>query len=498
MNYWTEYKGHKYEILGERKKYDNTIYTFDIETTSYIILDDKILKASDYLELTEDEKDRAEFQSIMYIWQLGINNTVYYGRTWQELQKFLDIIENYVLDNNNNHLKKYFFIHNASYEFQFLRNTFNMQDVFSRKSRKVIKFGLNGYNIECRCTYYLSNSSLDMLSKNYDLPVRKLVGNLDYNKIRTPATILSKEELDYCENDCLVVYEYIKKELAEYYNFRNLPLTSTGHVRKEMKENVVSKNYNYLNKVKKAVNIDPHIYSLLIKSFAGGYTHSNWIYTSEILKNITSYDFTSSYPFCLCCFKYPSTEFIKCNITKFEQLIDKYAYLVTVKFYDLKCKYYNNFISQSKVNYIKGAKFDNGRIIYAKELEITLTDVDLKLIFDTYNFKNYEFIEVYYSIYDYLPRDFILFILEKYVNKTKLKNVEGQEVLYMMEKNKFNALYGMSVTNNIKDNVIFDNISGWREEKLTNEEIIEALFKEKKKPFLSFRLRCMVHSMGEK
>ena len=188
----------------------------------------------------------------------------------------------------------------------------------------------------------------------------------------------------------------------------------------------------------------------------------------------------------MCVEKYPATEFKKCNITTYEQIIDKFAYIITVKFYNIKCKYYNNFISQSKVNFIKNAKFDNGRIIEAKELEITLTDVDLKLIFDTYVFDNYEFIEAYFSIYDYLPKDFIEFILQKYVNKTKLKNVDGMEIEYMMEKNKFNSLYGMSVTNNIKDRVIFDNESGWSEEKLTNDEIIEELHKEKRKVFLSF------------
>jgi len=486
MKYWTEYFGHSYDIDGKRKFYDTTIYTFDIETTSYLILDDKIFKASDYLNLTKDDQERCSFQSLMYIWQLSINNVVYYGRTWQELKSFIEEIQEHTRDERGNYTKKYIFVHNLSYEFQFLRNIFNFSEVFSRKSRKVIKCELENYNVEFRCTYYMSNCSLDRLAKTYNLPVKKLVGKLDYNKIRTPVTKMTSEELEYCENDCLVVYEYIKKELETYKTLKNLPLTSTGHVRKEMKENVVDENWAYINKVRKSINIDPHVYNLLLKAFAGGYTHANWIYADEILHNISSFDFTSSYPYVMCVEKYPSTEFKKCNITSYEQLIDKFAYIITVKFYNIKCKYYNNFISQSKTNYIKGAKFDNGRIISAKELEITLTDVDLKLIFDTYDFDKYEFVEAYFSIYDYLPKDFIEFILQKYVNKTKLKNVDGMEVEYMMEKNKFNSLYGMSVTNNIKDRVIFDNETGWSEEKLTNDEIIEELHKEKRKVFLSF------------
>lgn len=484
MKYWKEYKGHNFSIEGKRKFYDTTIYTFDIETTSYLILDNKIFKASNYLDLTKEEQERCICQSIMYIWQLGINGDVYYGRTWKELDEFLSIIEEKTKIKNKP-IKKYIFVHNLSYEFQFLQNIFFFKNVFSRKSRKVMKFELENYNIEFRCSYYMSNCSLDRLAKTYNLPVKKLVGKLDYNKIRTPVTKLTTEELEYCENDCLVVYEYIKKELETYKTIKNLPLTSTGHVRKELKEKI-EKNWKYKNKVRKSININPHVYNLLLSAFQGGYTHASWIYASEILKNVTSFDFTSSYPFCLCTCKYPATEFRKCNLKDFSQMGKNTAYLLRIKFKKIKSKYYNNIISFSKCQNVTNVKIDNGRIISADTLEITITDVDLKLILLAYDIKSYEIIESYYSYYDYLPVDFIKFVLEKYVNKTKLKNVDGMEVEYMMSKNLFNSLYGMAVTNNISDKVIFENRIGWHEEELTNSEIIEGLYKEKEKAFLSF------------
>lgn len=94
--------------------------------------------------------------------------------------------------------------------------------------------------------------------------------------------------------------------------------------------------------------------------------------------------------------------------------------------------------------------------------------------------------ESYFSKYDYLPKEFIDFILEKYVKKTEYKDVAGKEVEYALEKAKFNALYGMSVTNNIKDEVIFDNETGWKEVPLTNDEILNKLKYERKQGFLSF------------
>ena len=44
----------------------------------------------------------------------------------------------------------------------------------------------------------------------------------------------------------------------------------------------------------------------------------------------------------------------------------------------------------------------------------------------------------------------------------------------------------MSVTNNIKDEVIFDNETGWKEVPLTNDEILNKLKYERKQGFLSF------------
>ena len=167
-------------------------------------------------------------------------------------------------------------------------------------------------------------------------------------------------------------------------------------------------------------------------------------------------------------------------------MIKKFAYILVVKFKNISCKYYNTFISESKCRYVKNGKYDNGRIIGADELEIVLTDVDFYFLLDSYKIEEYEIEESYYSIYDYLPKQFIEFVLEKYVNKTKYKNVEGMEVEYAKEKNKFNALYGMSVTNMIRDDVVYDNLTDWIERELTNNEIIEKLNEEKKKSFLSF------------
>ena len=353
MKYWKDYEGHKVDLIGQRKKFDNTIYTFDIETTSYLILYGKQLSPEKYLDLTDQERSDALFQSTMYIWMFGINDQVYYGRTWEDFRLFLDRLEYYGTSE-----KKFCFVHNLSYEFQFLRNEFDFDMVFARKSRHVIKAILQDYNIEFRCSYYLSNVNLDKLSKVYQLPTEKLVGNLDYNTPRCYKTNLTQKELAYCENDAKVVYDYIKFLLTKYENLKDIPNTSTGFVRKELKESL-RKDYAYRNMTRKSININPHVYNMLVDSFAGGYAHANRLYSGEVIKNVTSYDYVSSYPYCLVSEMYPATEFKPCKITKLNQLLPTLAYLIRIKFYDIESKYFNSIISVSKCHKGSNIRQDN-------------------------------------------------------------------------------------------------------------------------------------------
>lgn len=87
--------------------------------------------------------------------------------------------------------------------------------------------------------------------------------------------------------------------------------------------------------------------------------------------------------------------------------------------------------------------------------------------------------------------------MEKYHNKTTLKGVEGREIEYALEKAKFNAIYGMTVTNNIRDEVNFIN-NEWCETPLTNEQILDLLAKQKEAGFLSYSWRGVCYCICKK
>lgn len=58
-----------------------------------------------------------------------------------------------------------------------------------------------------------------------------------------------------------------------------------------------------------------------------------------------------------------------------------------------------------------------------------------------------------------MPKEFFKAILELYRRKTVLKDVEGEEINYMISKNMLNAAYGMIVTDIVRDILEYDTAS---------------------------------------
>ena len=70
----------------------------------------------------------------------------------------------------------------------------------------------------------------------------------------------------------------------------------------------------------------------------------------------------------------------------------------------------------------------------------------------------------------YLPTDFVKSILKLYVDKTRLKNVDGEEVNYLKSKEMINATYGMTVTDIVRDELTY--IEEWGKETTDFEKAI--------------------------
>ena len=441
-------------IISKKKIYYNIPVSFDIETSSFY--EDKngvIYTNDDYKKLKN--KVIAEKKAIMYIWQFAIYDNVIIGRTWNDFIYLCKKLYDY-LDLENRYLIVY--VHNLSYEFQFICRWFEWLDIFADSERKPIK-AMTDTHFIFKCSYRLSGYSLEVLANNLKSHnIKKMVGDLDYNLIRNSKTPITKEELHYCVNDVLIVTCYIDEQINEFGNIEKIPLTQTGKVRRYVRKQCFqNKKYRYFIK---ELTIEKPEYMLLKNAFMGGFTHCNAMYTNTICQNVTSYDFTSSYPTVLISEKYPMSKGMQIDCKSIEQLetlIKNYCVLVDLQFTNIKSNFlYEQIISYSKCRNVKNPLINNGRIVQADTLTITCTDVDFLNIKDFYKWDNMKIGLCYIYKKNYLPKEFIKTILHLYKSKTELKGVDGKEVEYLHSKELLNSLYGMCVTSIVHDKYNFD------------------------------------------
>ena len=395
-----------------------------------------------------------EKRACMYIWQFGILNWVTYGRTWEEYKSFIQVLSTILKLSNDTRLVVY--CHNFSYEFQFMRMRFKWDKLFFLEERKPVYAITKG--IEYRCSLKLSSKSLAKVGEDLQkYKVEKKTGDLDYSLIRTSITPLTDIELGYCENDIRVVLAYIQEKIETDGNISLIPLTNTGYVRNFCRK-ACFQRYDRYSRLMSCLTLEPDEYVQLKRGFMGGFTHASAKYSGVKLTNVGSFDFTSSYPSVMLAEKFPMSKSILIeHIESEEELnkyLSKYCCLIDVELTNVVPK--NDFdhpISYSKLIKVESPVVDNGRIVSAKSLTITCTEQDFFVYkafysWDEINIKRFR---IYQK--SYLPTAFIKSIIELYKMKTKLKDVDGEEVNYMISKNMLNSAYGMTVTDIVRDEI---------------------------------------------
>lgn len=436
---------------NKKVEYYNVPCSFDIETSSF------------FRSTGNSEQEKT---AIMYEWTFGINGAVIIGRTWGEFFSMLDKIVDVLELSLDSRLCVY--VHNLAYEFQFIRRWLEWDKVFSLSDRKPI-YATTKTGVEFRCSYMLSGYSLAKLGNDLQTyKVKKLTGALDYELVRHSKTPMTDIELAYCVNDVKVVMAFIKERMERDGDITKIPLTKTGYVRNYCRDECFydkdtprKKSFKRLRyaEIMKGLCLDVDEYKQLKRAFQGGFTHANPFYSGKILNDVSSYDFTSSYPAVMISEQFPMSSSEQVEITsreQFENNLRKYCCLFDVEIEGLQSAvWYDSYLSVSRCWGVRGAVLNNGRVVSAGHLFTTVTEQDFAIMKKFYtwdklkvgNFRRYR--------KGYLPTDFVKSILSLYRDKTTLKGVEGKEVDYLNRKEMLNSCYGMAVTDIVRDECIY-------------------------------------------
>ncbi len=459
-------------------KFINVICTFDIETSTI--------------------KIGEKHEGFMYCFQFCIDGYVIFGRTWEEYLKVLEFFKEIYELNWKKRLIIY--VHNLSYEFQFIYRFHKFKKVFSLQPHKVL-YAQDDF-FQFRCSYLLSNMNLEKFLENEKTYTRKGVDDLDYSVVRTPSTRLTEIENGYRYSDVRGLYEAIYNLLKENEDdLSTIPLTSTGYVRRDCRNSYYADGIKKKNrKLFKKLRIDKEKYKLLKNAFRGGDTGSNRFYTNQVIKNVKSFDITSSYPYQMTLRAFPMSPFEWVRIDDIKQLYDyvnDYCFLGYFTFLDIRIKrdVADPYISFSKCVEINSSMCWNGRVLKAESLTIALTEIDLSIICDHYDFKFLYTKEVMVSKRGFLPKEIVNVMYDYYRKKTELKGIEKYEYEYFKSKNKINSIYGMCATNILRNKITFNNETG---EFTVNDGDQKSLDKYYKSPrnFLQYQWGVYVTSLA--
>lgn len=450
-----------------KKHYLDLVTAFDIETTNY--------------------PEPAVAWMYIWQWQFGPDVTVI-GRTWDEFRE----LQRKLLELMPAGAIMVIYVHNLSFEFAFLSGVYDFKDeeVFAVSPRQVLKCTMLN-RFEFRCSYLQTNMSLDAFTRRMGVQHQKLVGDLDYSVRRYSWTQLTDEELAYCVNDVQGLVEAITEELRrDGDTLYTIPMTSTGYVRRDAKRAMSSINYLWL----KSLMPTWSVYVMLREAFRGGNTHANRFYADTILQDVHSADRSSSYPDCVCNDLFPVGPFYEAREKyDLDGVVDlmtrrKKALLMRVRLWGVELRFDwwgCPYLAREKCRNVAEGVYDNGRILQAAFLETTITDVDLRIILQEYDFTDFEVVDLCMARYGRLPEPLVECTIDYYRKKTELKGNDDPDAayLYARSKEKLNSIYGMMAQDPVKDGLLYAGGEWTLEEK----DPRELLAISNKKAFLAYQ-----------
>ena len=439
--------------------------------------------AADYAVLDTETSHDSITRGWVYQWAVKWQGQYIYGRKPSELVKLLkQFIEFYNLGGNR---RLIFYIHNASYDMQYLKRYFmslgNMH-VMATDAHTFLIVDIEG--IRFLCSYKLSNMSLDLFSKSYAEKYVKASGEIDYTLVRYQDEHLTPEDWYYMFSDVAsqydAIHEYLK--INGYDRAYKAPYTSTGFVR----SNCRSASAHSLNWHKKFLTsaLTLEQYQLCRQAFMGGITICSWQYEGDTVRvgrngvqKIGHKDFVSSYPARQMLDYFPIGKGFWWGEVKdekeFDTLLDTYCcvFLLYLEKVRIKEGITAPYIPSSKcISLINPLKI-NGKVIYADSLIIAVTEIDYKWIKRQYKAEGQKPLNMLCFNRGKAPVWLRNEVMQYFVKKcTTAKNTKD----YSLVKALLNSIYGMSATQICRDNWRF----GKEGEKVNGVDVTGMIIKD--------------------
>lgn len=291
-----------------------------------------------------------------------------------------------------------------------------------------VKKGKRVNKVTFKDSMKIFNMSVDRIAKDFDLPIRKL--ELDYKAFRPVGHELTREEVDYIRNDV----EIVARALNIFYTQGHSKLTIGSNALEDFKYRCRGFN-NYFPTLNEEED------SFIRKAYRGGFTFVNPKHQGKTVKgNCVCLDVNSLYPsrLELCPMPYQVPVRFEGRYQE-DREYPLYVQRLLCSFHikedkipSIQVKNTSRFVANEYIT-------DSGK----EPVELTLTNVDLKLFFSQYHVTVYEYLGGYkFKACTGLFNQYIDYWTEEKVKAKK----EGRKAQYAIAKLFMNSLYGKFAT----------------------------------------------------
>lgn len=379
-------------------------------------------------------------------------NSVFY---FQNLKFDGEFIISYLLNNGFTHVEDKKDIKDNTFTtlISNLGEFYNIVIYFKKGNKKV-----------CKATFIDSLKiipfSVEETAKSFNLPISKL--ELDYNKPREIGHIITDEEKSYIKNDVLIMAKALKIVFEEGLT----KMTRASNALSDYKEIVGKSRFNHCFPV-----LDKELDAELRKSYKGGFTYLNPIYTEKTVKNVVNLDVNSLYPFCMYSkplpFGYP--EYFDGQYKE-----DKIYNLYIQKFicsFEIKKNKIPTIQIKGSMSFIPNEYLESSN---HELVELTLTNIDLEMFKKHYNIYNIKYVCGWkFKSISGMFKDYI----DKWISRKNKATIEKNKGQRTLAKLMLNSLYGkFATTLEVQSKIPHLDEQGIVKYKLSEKEEKEGLY----------------------
>ena len=459
--------------------------------------------------------------SVCYHWQFTIDYLTVAGRSLSSMLSFFKVLDSLA---SVKKARLLILDANLNYEFQFCKHYWShmgISDFFAKDIREPLRF-LVGKTLFFAEVLGLFGSSLENIAENY-CTIKKLKGDLNHKLVRNSKTVLKKKEMQYCENDTVIL-----KQLGDYIfnnffgNKEKFPLTSISRIRNKIKKRAGKKLWLIKKDIESWMPKEQDYTVLRNYLFKGGICGTNSAFMDKELHNVVMADYTSDYPAKCFHYKFPMGECkkVKPTIENIKKALKfRKPFILKVEFHNLESTTTHSLMSSHKCIDVKefnskNSTIDNGRIFRADKCTLFLNDIELlqfgffnKTDRSAYTFdrSKTKILQMWtFGYYGKLPDHVLSVIEEEYRKKATLKvelknhddylekngkldisffDYMNLKIDYQDSKSAVNGIFGMMCTALYMDNLEFngDRIDNVKDEngndiKRPYSEAIQNLF----------------------